>query len=506
MAANARGVVGELRNTLDNAGKKFALAVDFSGANAKSIEETRRLGSSSILATLGALPKNVNQPKPAPPVVLGKSAENNGKTILDYLSSGLDRFLLSINICIVLLRAADFDKTTVDSALAFVRELKVLYDDLCASVTPAGNMNAKVNSVKGALNALLSQKIPDAVMAALQRVKAPKNANDRGFNGYSRQVQLDAVSTVPLPNNGPHVPVPNNVPAAARAEAARKAPAWSRSSYDIAMRALREQNAARAATGQVPAGTQPPALAPGAPPVAPQLPVPPQLPVAPSLPRPPAGLLHVLNKVGTNAAEIKRLRNVYNSAVRELMANPTQEEQNKADQAYRNWAVATGRTDVPPPPPISGLAPRAPASAAPVATINSKHENIEFKRSTAPMRGIDYIAEKVILNPDKTVFSIEGKESDPNTTVISIGFLHPKTKNLIQILDQDKMGRTQDGFLFFSNTFIDLNEPFIASIKTTSRKIPAGGRRRTKAKTKAKSKAKASRNTKRRSTRRNRRS
>lgn len=235
---NTRGVVGELRNTLDNAGRKFALALGFTGAKPEEINKTRRLGSSRILATLGALPKNVNQPKPAHAGVLGQSAENKGKTILDHLSSGLDRFLLSINICIVLLRAAGFDKTTVDPALAFVRELKVLYDALCSSVTPGDTNNAKVNSVKGALDALLAKPIPVGVMTALQAVVGPKRANDDEFNDYADEVKAAAAATIQQPN------VANAARAAA--EAAQKA----------------VNNAAPAAAAPAGAQLPPPALAP----------------------------------------------------------------------------------------------------------------------------------------------------------------------------------------------------------------------------------------------------
>ena len=225
---NTRGVVGELRNTLDNAGRKFALALGFTGAKPEEINKTRRLGSSRILATLGALPKNVNQPKPAHAGVLGQSAENKGKTILDHLSSGLDRFLLSINICIVLLRAAGFDKTTVDPALAFVRELKVLYDALCSSVTPGDTNNAKVNSVKGALDALLAKPIPVGVMTALQAVVGPELLNDRGFDGYADEVKA-AAAAVPVAPAVPAAlaPAPANAGNLARAaqEAANNAAA-----------------------------------------------------------------------------------------------------------------------------------------------------------------------------------------------------------------------------------------------------------------------------------------
>jgi hypothetical protein len=200
MAMNAYGVVDVLRTTLDNAGKNFSNAVGRSGA---SPLEKGRVGATAvgkIAYTRSALPNPANLE--VLPVVLGQSAENKGKTILDHLSKGLDRMLLSINICIVLLRADGFDNTTVDSALEFVRELKVLYDALCASVTPGNTNNTKVNDVKGVLDALLAKSIPGDLIAALQTVGAPKRANDDGFKDYADEVTEAALATIKQPNVG----------------------------------------------------------------------------------------------------------------------------------------------------------------------------------------------------------------------------------------------------------------------------------------------------------------
>jgi len=247
MAMNAKGVVGVLDGILTNAQKMFSNAVGRSGA---SPLEKGRVGATAvgkIADTRSALPKPANLDEVLP-IVVGQSAENKGKTILDHLSKGLDRFLLSIHICIVLLRAKDVDMATVNSALEFVRELKTKYDALCASVTGAPTNNAKVSGVKAALDELVALQIPGALMLSLQNVGEAKRQADAEFVRYSIQVKAEVGAAFPPPP-------PMNMNPAIRLEAEAKADA-NAAAAKLAANAAAAKVAANAAL--LPAGPPPP--------------------------------------------------------------------------------------------------------------------------------------------------------------------------------------------------------------------------------------------------------
>ena len=216
MVANPTEAVGLLGDILKNAQRMFYSAVARSGAPALAKDKAAAVAVEKILATKGALPTPENLRVPNKDPLAGQNAEGNGKTILEYLSNGLDRFLLSINICIVLLRAKDIDMATVNSALKFVRELKVLYATLCASVEGEPTNIKKVADVKAALDALLSVKIQPPLMLALQQVGEPRRATDNLFINYSLKVKADtgeAFSDIAIPR-----PAPLNVPEPMREE------------------------------------------------------------------------------------------------------------------------------------------------------------------------------------------------------------------------------------------------------------------------------------------------
>ena len=216
MVANPTEAVGLLGDILKNAQRMFYSAVARSGAPALAKDKAAAVAVEKILATKGALPTPENLRVPNKDPLAGQNAEGNGKTILEYLSNGLDRFLLSINICIVLLRAKDIDMATVNSALKFVRELKVLYATLCASVEGEPTNIKKVADVKAALDALLAVKIQPPLMLALQQVGEPRRATDNLFINYSLKVKADtgeAFSDIAIPR-----PAPLNVPEPMRKE------------------------------------------------------------------------------------------------------------------------------------------------------------------------------------------------------------------------------------------------------------------------------------------------
>lgn len=255
---NAKGVVGVLDGILTNAQKMFSNAVGRSGA---SPSEKGRLGATvvgQIAYTRSALPKPANLE--VLPVVLGQSAENKGKTILDHLSKGLDRFLLSIHICIVLLRAKDVDMATVNSALEFVRELKTKYDALCASVTGVPTNNAKVSGVKKALDELLALQIPGALKLSVQTVGEAKRQADAEFGPYSAQVKAEVGATFPDLLIAPALPPPPpmNMNAAIRLEAEAKAAANAAAAKLAANAAAAKVAANAAKAALLPAGPPPP--------------------------------------------------------------------------------------------------------------------------------------------------------------------------------------------------------------------------------------------------------
>jgi len=243
---NAKGVVGVLDGILTNVQKKFSNAVGFSGASPLEKGMVGFTAVGKIAETRSALPKPANLEEPASPLVVGQSAENKGKTILDHLSKGLDRFLLSIHVCIVLLRAKDVNMTTVNSALEFVRELKGKYDALCASVTGAPTNNAKVSGVKVALDELLALQIPGDLMRSLQNVGEAKRQADAEFVPYSSQVKGEVGAAFP-----DLLIAPMNVNAAIRMEAQAKADA-------NAAAAKLAANAAAVKAVLLPAGPPPP--------------------------------------------------------------------------------------------------------------------------------------------------------------------------------------------------------------------------------------------------------
>ena len=245
---NAKGVVDVLGGILTNTQKMFSNAVGRSGASPLEKGMVGATAVGKIAGTRSALPKPANLE--VLPVILGQSAENKGKTILDHLSKGLDRFLLSIHVCIVLLRAKDVNMDTVNSALEFVRELKTKYDALCASVTGAPTNNAKVSGVKAALDELLALQIPGDLMLSLQNVGEAKRQADAEFVRYSTQVKAEVGAAFPDLLIAPVLPPPPmNVSAAIRMEAEAKARA-------NAAAAKLAANAAKAAL--LPAGPPPP--------------------------------------------------------------------------------------------------------------------------------------------------------------------------------------------------------------------------------------------------------
>jgi hypothetical protein len=276
----------ELQRVLDEIGVKHGQAINASGATDANKNAAREEGQDSINLTRLKLQ---GAPNEVPIVNVDANKTRKGKNILDNLKLGLDRMLLSINICIVLLRAAGFDKTTVDSALAFVRKLKPLYDALCASVTPGNTNNAKVNGVKGALDVLLAQPIPADVMAALQAVVGPARANDNEFNDYADEVKAAATA------------------AAARAAAppAAAAPAFLPVNVPLNLRA--------APPAAAPLQPPPPPPPPPPPAAAAPLPPPPPPPALAPLPAAPAPanaaaipeLIGVLRKAGRDVTGVK---------------------------------------------------------------------------------------------------------------------------------------------------------------------------------------------------------
>ena len=254
---NAKGVVGVLDGILTNAQKKFSNAIDRSGASPLEKGKVGFAAVGKIAGTRSALPKPANLE--VLPVILGQSAENKGKTILDHLSKGLDRFLLSIHVCIVLLRAKDVNMDTVNSALEFVRELKTKYDALCASVTGAPTNNAKVSGVKAALDELLALQIPGDLMLSLQNVGEAKRQADAEFVRYSTQVKAEVGAAFPDLLIAPVLPPPPmNVSAAIRMEAEAKARANAAAAKLAANAAAAAAAANAAKAALLPAGPPPP--------------------------------------------------------------------------------------------------------------------------------------------------------------------------------------------------------------------------------------------------------
>jgi hypothetical protein len=256
MATNAKGVVGVLDGILTNAQKIFSNAVGRSGASPFEKGKVGATAVGKIADIRSALPKPANLEEPASPVVVGQSAENKGKTILDHLSKGLDRFLLSIHICIVLLRAKDVNMDTVNSALGFVRELKGKYDALCASVTGAPTNNAKVSGVKAVLDELVALQIPGPLNLSLQNAGEAKRQADAEFVPYSAQVKAEVGAAFPDLLIAPALPM--NMNPAIRLEEEAKAAANAAAAKLVANAANAKAAANAVKAALLPAGPPPP--------------------------------------------------------------------------------------------------------------------------------------------------------------------------------------------------------------------------------------------------------
>jgi hypothetical protein len=473
-----------------------------------------------------------------------------GKLILNYIESGFNRYLLSIDICIVLLRAKNVDLEDVKPALNFVDTLKNFYETLCSFVVDVPTNNAKVGSVKGALDSLLAVPIPARIMNTLNGVGGEaKNGNAGGFTEYTARVKVAvtaasaAIAAAKIePNNatnafgfGPPaaaaaaaaaaneaaaIAAAGQPPAGAAAAAAAALPrnnplnvranppppgtdASRRAAYDIATKALKEEAAARAAARQVPA-----AAAAAAPPLA-QNPA-----IDPNFLKAMAGEGDgFFGNAGANQAlmqqPLARLPAAGQPPAGAAAGAPLPPNKSPNVRVAPPAAPASAKLPPPPPPPALAQLPagRAAQEERVPDVISFKKAMYQYKvgygRKSHQIGDNDFIAESVVLKDNLTINTINDKTFAPNSIVSKV-VISIEGKEKITIPGPFKKTPYGSLLYFTENNNEDLRKVQKGQlVKTTIYTIPKpmpGGRRRTKAK------SKASRKTKRRSTRRNRRS
>ena len=174
--------VEDLRKILNSTSKIHSNAISKSGASEANIKKATEVDTTSIslrTANLGRVTFAEQS---------GNTNIQRGNNILGFLREGLIRFLISIDICIVLLRSKDILVNDIELSVAFMNKLKVLYDGLCKSVVAGPATIDKKNIVRDALNALLAEPLPANVREALRKCVSPRVPTNGGYDAYMKNV------------------------------------------------------------------------------------------------------------------------------------------------------------------------------------------------------------------------------------------------------------------------------------------------------------------------------
>ena len=174
--------VDDLGKILKSTTNIHTKAISNSGASEDNIKKATEVDKTSIslrTANLGRVTFTEQS---------GITNAQRGNNILGFLREGLIRFLISIDICIVLLRSEGILVNDIDLSLAFVNKLKGLYEGMCKTVVAGPATNAKKNLVRDALKALLAEPLPVNLREALRKCVAARVPTNVGYPAYMKNV------------------------------------------------------------------------------------------------------------------------------------------------------------------------------------------------------------------------------------------------------------------------------------------------------------------------------
>ena len=177
--------VDDLGKILKSTTNIHTKAISNSGASEANIKKATEVDKTSIslrTANLGRVTFAAEQAE--------ITNAQRGNNILGFLREGLTRFLISIDISIVLLRSKDITVNDIDLSLAFVNKIKGLYEGMCKTVVAGPATNAKKNLVRDALKALLAEPLPVNVREALRKCVAARVPTNVGYPAYMRNVNI----------------------------------------------------------------------------------------------------------------------------------------------------------------------------------------------------------------------------------------------------------------------------------------------------------------------------